>query len=239
LWQRPEDPELDVVRSGHAHPFLTSDDTAAQAVRRRDATARSDALRGLGSPPSQPRKEPAMTISRLTQRELSRRPVRAVAALAAAACLAAAGALTTAGAATAAGPTSEWVTLEDTFTWDDCGFPVVQHDTGRLHFLVWTDESGQAVRRWVLAPDAKSSYTNPATGASVTSGDPFVVHRYNNADGTITVHISGLRFQLRGGGTVYVDSGRDILLFTESGGTVLSSVGPSADLCEALTAAIG
>jgi hypothetical protein len=179
-----------------------------------------------------------MTTTPHTPQHPSHRLVRAFAALAAATCLAA-GALTTAGPAAAAGPASDWVTLDDTFTWDDCGFPVVQHDTGRLHFLVWTDETGQIVRRWVLAPDAKSSYTNPASGASVTSGDPFVVHRYNNSDGTITVRISGLRFQLRGGGTVYVDSGREILLFTESGRTVLSSVGPSADLCAALSAAIG
>lgn len=175
-----------------------------------------------------------MTITPHTPQHPHGRPVRAIAA---AACLAAV-ALTTAGPAAAAGPTSEWVTLDDTFTWDDCGFPVVQHDTGRLHFLVWTDETGQTVRRWVLAPDSKSSYTNPVTGDSVTSGDPFVVHRYNNSDGTITVGISGLRFHLRGGGTVYVDSGRDILLFTDSGRTVLSSVGPSADLCAALSAAI-
>jgi hypothetical protein len=179
-----------------------------------------------------------MTITPDTPQHPSRRPVRTLAALAAAACLAV-GALTAAGPAVAAGPASDWVTLDDTFTWDDCGFPVVQHDTGRLHFLVWTDETGQVVRRWVLAPDAKSSYTNPATGASVTSGDPFVVHRYNNSDGTITVRVSGLRFQVRGGGIVYVDSGRDILLFTGSGRTVRSSVGPSADLCAALSATIG
>lgn len=179
-----------------------------------------------------------MTITPDTPQHPSRRPVRAIAALAAATFLAA-GALTGAGPATAAGPASDWVTLDDTFVWDDCGFPVIQHDTGRLHFLAWTDETGQTIRRWVLAPDAKSSYTNAATGASVTSGDPFVVHRYNNADGSITVRISGLRFQVRGGGTVYVDSGREILLFTESGRTVLSSVGPSADFCEALNAAIG
>jgi hypothetical protein len=179
-----------------------------------------------------------MTITTDTSQHQPRRAVRAIAALAAATLLAV-GVLATAGPAAAAGPTSDWVTLDDTFTWDDCGFPVVQHDTGRLHFLAWTDETGQTVRRWVLAPDAKSSYTNPATGASVTSGDPFVVHRYNSSDGSITVRISGLRFQLRGGGTVYVDSGRDILLFTESGVTVLSSVGPSADFCAALSAAIG
>lgn len=180
-----------------------------------------------------------MTTPRRTPAPLFRRPVRATLALATAAGLAAAAALTAAGPAAAAGPTSEWVTLDDTFTWDDCGFTVVQHDTGQLHFLVWTDDAGQIVRRWVLAPGAKSTYTNPATGASVTSGDPFVVRRYHNPDGTMTIHISGLRFQLRGGGSVYVDSGRDILLFSESGPAVLSSVGPSADLCDALSAAIG
>ena len=162
-----------------------------------------------------------MTITPHTPQHPYGRPVRAIAA---AACLAAV-ALTTAGPAAAAGPTSEWVTLDDTFTWDDCGFP--SSSTTPAAALPRLDRRDRAtVRRWVLAPDSKSSYTNPITGDSVTSGDPFVVHRYNNSDGTITVGISGLRFHLRGGGTVYVDSGRDILLFTESGRTVLSSVGP-------------
>ena len=166
-----------------------------------------------------------------------RQTVRALAAVVAAACL---GAAVTAAPAAAAGPVSEWATLDGSlFTWDDCGFPVVQQDTGRLHFLAWQDDTGATVRRWVLAPGAKSTYTNAATGASVTSGDPFVVHRFNDADGSITLHISGLAFHVRGGGTTYVDAGRDIVVFTDSGRTVLSSVGPSADLCAALTAAIG
>ena len=171
----------------------------------------------------------------------STRPtLRAVTAVLAAACLGATGAAVTAAPAAAAGPVSEWVTLDGSlFTWDDCGFPVVQQDTGRLHFLAWQDDAGNTVRRWVLAPGARSTYTNATTGASVTSGDPFVVHRYNAADGTITLHISGLSFHIRGGGTVYVDSGRDIVVFADGGRTVLSSVGPSADLCAALTAAIG
>jgi hypothetical protein len=144
-----------------------------------------------------------------------------------------------AGAASAAAPEQRWIDIENTFGWDDCGFPVVQHDSGQLHFIEWLDDSGNFERRLVLAPGARSTFTNQLTGESVTSGNPFVVHRTDNPDGSVTVALTGLRFAIRGGGVTYVSSGRELIVFTQSGMTVLSSAGPRADLCEALQAAIG
>ena len=136
-------------------------------------------------------------------------------------------------------PVREWVPIDDTFVWDDCGFAVEQHDTLRLRFISWFDDSGNRRRQVVVAPGARSTYTNVETGASVSAVNPFAVHKTDNPDGSTTIAFTGLAFAIHGDGTVYVSSGRSVILFAESGITELASSGPSADLCDALTAAIG
>lgn len=160
-------------------------------------------------------------------------------ALAAAALFAALIALAGAATAVAAAPEREWLTLNDTFAWDFCGFPVEERVTGRLHFISWYDEAGARTRQLVAAPGVHVTWTNTATGASVTSANPFVVHKRDNPDGSTTIAFTGLGFAIRGGGQAFVDSGRDVIVFSESGVELLSSSGPNADLCEALEAAIG
>ena len=145
-----------------------------------------------------------------------------------------------AGPASAAAPEHEWVSIDETFSHSACGFPIVQHDVLSLHFISWFDDAGNRTRQTVTAPGARITWTNPATGASVTSANPFVVHKTDNPDGTTTIAFTGLAFAIPGGGSVYVASGREVIVFSPSEGVeVLSSVGPSADLCEALAAAIG
>jgi hypothetical protein len=144
--------------------------------------------------------------------------------------------------ARAAAPVHEWVPIDETFTIDYCGFDVVEHDVLTLHFVNWLDDDGDLRRRLILAPGARITYTNPDTGASVTAGNPFVVKRRANGDGTETISFSGLVFAIHGdGGTSYVDAGRDVIIFDPGTGDVepVSSVGPSADLCDALAATIG
>jgi hypothetical protein len=154
--------------------------------------------------------------------------------------IALAAALATAAApAPAAAPTHEWIPIDETFTWSDCGFAVEEHDVATLHIISWFDASGTRTRRLVLAPGARITWTNPATGASVTTANPYVVHRQDNPDGSATIAFTGLVFAIQGGGQAYVVSGRDVILLADGSFEILSSVGPSADLCEALTAAIG
>lgn len=141
--------------------------------------------------------------------------------------------------AQAAAPAHEWVSIDDTFTWDDCGFVVQEHDVATLHFVSWFDASGARTRQLVAALGARITWTNPATGASVTSVNPFVVHKRDNPDGSATIAFTGLAFAITGGGPAYVDSGRDVIVFSPGNIVPVSSVGPSADLCEALSAAIG
>ena len=144
-----------------------------------------------------------------------------------------------AGSARAAGPVHEWVDIDDTFTWNDCGFPVEERAVAKLHFISWFDESGNRIRELVAAPGSRSTWRNPLTGASVTSPTPYVVHKQDNPDGSVTVAFTGLGFRLTGGGRAEVASGRTLIVFSDGGVEVLSSVGPSADLCEALAATIG
>jgi hypothetical protein len=142
--------------------------------------------------------------------------------------------------ARAAAPVHDWVPIDETFTFDDCGFTVEEHDVLTLHLISWFDASGTRVRRLVVAPNAKITYTNPDTGASVSTANPFTVHRSANPDGSETIMFTGLVFHINGGrGDVYVDSGNEVILFANGDVTPVSAVGPTADLCEALNAAIG
>ena len=141
-------------------------------------------------------------------------------------------------AAPASAPVRERVPVDVTFTWDDCGFPVEQHDKGTLRFTSWFDESGVRTRQIVTAPRLRITYTNPETGASVSSQNPYVAHKTDNPDGSVTIAFTGLVFALPGGGQAYVTSGREVIVFDNGDVELVSSVGPSADLCEALAATI-
>lgn len=146
----------------------------------------------------------------------------------------------TGASAHAAAPEHEWVPIDDTFSYDDCGFLVEEHDVALLHLVSWFDAAGVRQRQIVLAPGARITWTNLATGASVSTANPFAVHKMDNPDGSATIAFTGLVFAIHGSGRSYVDSGRERFVFSpETGVEPLSSVGPSADLCEALAAAIG
>ena len=67
----------------------------------------------------------------------------------------------------AAARVREQLQIDETFTFDGCGFVVEEHDVLNLQFTSWYDTSGKRLRQLVTAPGARISYTNPATGASV------------------------------------------------------------------------
>ena len=138
----------------------------------------------------------------------------------------------------AAAPVHEWVPIDERFTFD-CGFPVEEHFVATLHLVSWFDESGARTKQIVTAPGARITWTNLVTDASVTTSNPFAVHKRDNPDGSSTIAFTGLRFALHGPGQAYVDSGREVIVFSPGNVELLSSAGPSADLCEALAATIG
>lgn len=148
-------------------------------------------------------------------------------------------ALAVAAPAQAAAPVHERVAVDDTVTFDFCGFPVEENLEGTLQFTSWFDESGNRTRETVTAPGLRITWTNADTGASVSSANPFVVHKTDNSDGSVTIMFTGLGWVMNGGGKAYVSSGHAVLVFSESGVEPLAASGPSADLCEALAATIG
>ena len=139
----------------------------------------------------------------------------------------------------AAGPMREWIELDDTYTWDFCGFPVEEHASGALHFVSWFDDSGARTRQLVAAPGARITWTNTRTGESVTSANTYVAHKTDNPDGSVTIAFTGIVFAIPGGGRAHVDSGREVIVFSSGEVELVSTVGPTGDLCEALTVAIG
>ena len=148
-------------------------------------------------------------------------------------------ALAAASAAHAAAPTHEWRSVAESITHDFCGFTIEESFVGTLHFLSWFDDAGNRTRQTVTAPNLRVTWRNPATGESVSSMSPYVVHKTDNPDGSLTVAFTGLVGAMNGGGRVYVTAGREVVLFSPSGAEVLFKAGPSADLCEALAATIG
>ena len=148
-------------------------------------------------------------------------------------------ALAGASAAYAAGPIRESDSIDNTVTWNDCGFPVEETVVGNLNFSPWFDESGTRTRQLVTATDFRVTWRNLDTGESVSSASPYVVHKQDNPDGTATIAFTELVSAITGGGRAYVTSGRMVILFSPSGVEVISSAGPSTDLCEALIETIG
>jgi hypothetical protein len=148
-------------------------------------------------------------------------------------------ALAAASPARAAAPVHEWVSLDESFTHDSCGFTVEETFAGRLHFISWFDDAGTRTRQLVAAPNFRVTWRNTVTGESVTSQSPYVAHKEDNPDGSLTVAFTGLVGAITGGGRAYVTSGRFVVEFSEAGSEVISAAGPSGDLCEALIATIG
>lgn len=148
-------------------------------------------------------------------------------------------ALTGASAAYAAAPEHSWVSIDDTITWNDCGFTVEESVVGSLHLISWFDDAGKLTRQTVTAPNFHVTFLNPANGKSVTTASPYVAHKEANPDGSLTIAFTGLVGSITGGGPAAVTAGREVIIFSDGGVELVSKVGPFGDLCEALSATIG
>ena len=88
---------------------------------------------------------------------------------------------------------------------DTCPFPIVIHSTGTRRDTTYSD--GKVV---TLLDDFHLTYTNPATGKSVTSvlAGPEIVQP--NGDGTVTVIVNGNdgHFTAPGQGSIFADVGK-------------------------------
>ena len=79
-------------------------------------------------------------------------------------------ALAAASPAWAAAPVHEWVSLDESFTHDSCGFTVEESFAGTLHMISWFDDTGTRTRKLVAAPNFRVTTLEGATGAFACIG---------------------------------------------------------------------
>ena len=125
-------------------------------------------------------------------------------------------ALTFVPAAVASPPAAETVQVNDSFSFDDCGFQVDATTTGSIRFSTHFDANGNLA--FVLNNYRLSqTYTNPATGASLTSpnvGPDRITFSENGLQETIvTIGLIGPVI-IPGEGMVANAAGREVFLAT-------------------------
>jgi hypothetical protein len=140
--------------------------------------------------------------------------------------------------AQAAPPTHEQVPIDDEFIDESCGFPVQVHVTGFMLVIEWVDEDG-TIRRFEGFPQARTTFTNSATGESITVSTAGSAHITDNPDGSFTAVGTGTwGFPVdpeTGELGVVLLSGRWVFIEAQ-GNTSFSFVGEKVDLCAELAA---
>ena len=117
----------------------------------------------------------------------------------------------------AAAPTHDWVTIDDTFTWDDCGFPVEESVDGTLQLISWFDDAGNRTRQNLLAPDFHVTWRNAETGESVSSASPYVVRREDNRTACERSRSQGSSARSPAAAPRVRHLGPEVIRFSESG----------------------
>jgi hypothetical protein len=145
--------------------------------------------------------------------------------------------------ARAAAPSIFTIPIDESFSFDDCGFTIEGRTTGFIREHVFFDEEGNVVR--VIDNFAlKISYTNPETDETLTIpiAGPDIITL--NADGSATVASIGIitRIVVPGEGLVAAQVGTIVLFFSDPEDVdpdVIFVAGPHegdifAALCDAL-----
>ena len=146
--------------------------------------------------------------------------------------------------ARAAGPEVFTVPVDDSFAVDACAFPVDGHAQGAIRIHDFFDTQGNLVRE-ISNYNLKFTYTNPASGATVTSRSVGPDILRINQDGSATLFSIGLlaRIITPGEGLLAVQVGRLGLFFTDPGDVdpdLTFEAGPhdtdvDAAICQALS----
>ncbi len=131
--------------------------------------------------------------------------------------------------ASAAAPTIERLEVDDTRFFPAgtrCDFAVQGARSGVLTIKTWTDESGTVVVSYTWS-NGKITYTNPATGASVTTKLAGPVVEEYRPDGTVLVTTNGndQHVTAPGEGLLGADIGHEIVLIDGSTVDILASAG--------------
>jgi hypothetical protein len=150
--------------------------------------------------------------------------------------------LATTGTAAAAEPERSTFEVDDTFpsrTSEECGFDILLRLEGTIVVTDFFEQDGSLARTLVTYPGLFYTFINAATGESVTSRSPDPEHYRWNADGSLTLTVTGLVLHLGGPGGQAVQAGRFVVTVDAEGEeTVTEPVGSHDDyhaaLCEIL-----
>lgn len=139
--------------------------------------------------------------------------------------------------ALAAKPTHERLPIDDEFVDDSCGFPVNVDQTGYVVRITWTAEDG-SVRVKEAYPQYKSTFTNPATGKSITVNIAGPAHISERADGSFSLTGTGSWFWPfhpdTGAPGLFLTSGRFVFSVDSEGNESFTRTGRIVDLCAQL-----
>jgi hypothetical protein len=139
--------------------------------------------------------------------------------------------------AQAAPPTHERMPADFDDIDDTCGFPVEIHQTGFVIAIQWVDEDG-SLRRIEAYPQLKATFTNPATGESITVNIAGPAHITESPDGSFTLVGTGNwiwgNHPQTGEPGIFLLSGRFVFSVDAQGNESFRSVGRFVDLCAEL-----
>ena len=147
--------------------------------------------------------------------------------------------------AMAATPLTTIVAIDQTFTNDfDCPFPLVETVSGTIKDILFVDASGNPTKEILTAQYGGRltvTWTNPASGRTLMSGEAAPLIVYWNPDGTFRALANvGLTFNVTipGSGTVLLDVGRIVIQrgqgITFVAGSHQELFGDTAAFCAAL-----
>jgi hypothetical protein len=151
--------------------------------------------------------------------------------------LVAALALVPTGVAQAQPPDHSVEHVDDTFTdTTTCSFPIAVHVQGTVRHTNFFDQNGNVVRSLTVFPGFKVTFS--ANGTSITTASPIMQTDTLNADGSVTVALSGLlnAVTVPGQGVVAIVTGHTVLIaFTDGTLQVVFQAGPATfDLFDAV-----
>ena len=146
-------------------------------------------------------------------------------------------------AAGSTGPDNFTVQVDDSMSFNDCGFTIESHVKGFIRVHDFLDEEGNLVRE-IANFNLKVTYTNPETGETLSSRSVGPDILTVNEDGSATVASIGIiaRIVVPGEGLLVAQVGKIVFFFTDPEDEepdVIFVAGPHEDLLAALCEALG
>jgi hypothetical protein len=106
-----------------------------------------------------------------------------------------------------------------------CGFDILLRTKGTIRITEFRDRDGELRRSLTVYPGLTYTFTNQATGKSITSVSPDPEHVTFNPDGSFTMTVTGLimHWVVPGQGVLGADAGR-LVMTIDANGELISEV---------------